>query len=340
MSTVTSHHTDQATTTAPSVAELVAPLVHALARARSPDPRRVLGRQRHRPAGRPGPPARCTSVPPMRIRRIMWSPNELGLARAYVAGDLDVDGDLYRLIEVLRDSTPEDMRFGSSAAPAAARAARKLGLHRPAAAAAARGGPAEGLAPLAAARRRGHRAPLRRRQRLLPARAGPGDDVLVRPLRRADDGPRRRPGGQARADLPQARARRPPRRADARRRVRLGLDGHPRRHPPRRVRRRHHDQRGPGGAGPRAGRRRRRRRPGRDPAAGLPAARRRAVRRHLVGRHVRARRREAAGPLLRGPPRRAARRRAGCSTTPSARPAAPSSGGRRSSGATCSPTAS
>jgi len=29
------------------------------------------------------------------LRRLVWAPGELGLARAYVAGDLDVDGDLY-----------------------------------------------------------------------------------------------------------------------------------------------------------------------------------------------------------------------------------------------------
>ena len=29
------------------------------------------------------------------VRRLMWQPNELGLARAYVAGELDVEGDLY-----------------------------------------------------------------------------------------------------------------------------------------------------------------------------------------------------------------------------------------------------
>jgi cyclopropane-fatty-acyl-phospholipid synthase len=28
------------------------------------------------------------------LRRLLWNPNELGLARAYVSGDLDVDGDL------------------------------------------------------------------------------------------------------------------------------------------------------------------------------------------------------------------------------------------------------
>ncbi len=28
------------------------------------------------------------------LRRLLWAPGELGLARAYVTGDIDVDGDL------------------------------------------------------------------------------------------------------------------------------------------------------------------------------------------------------------------------------------------------------
>jgi cyclopropane-fatty-acyl-phospholipid synthase len=32
---------------------------------------------------------------PQAIRRLVWAPDEVGLARAYVAGELDVDGDLY-----------------------------------------------------------------------------------------------------------------------------------------------------------------------------------------------------------------------------------------------------
>lgn len=32
---------------------------------------------------------------PRAIRRLLWQPNELGLGRAYVAGELDIDGDLY-----------------------------------------------------------------------------------------------------------------------------------------------------------------------------------------------------------------------------------------------------
>jgi cyclopropane-fatty-acyl-phospholipid synthase len=32
------------------------------------------------------------------LRRLMWSPDELGLGRAYVSGDLDVEGDLYEAL--------------------------------------------------------------------------------------------------------------------------------------------------------------------------------------------------------------------------------------------------
>ncbi|GAA2706583.1 SAM-dependent methyltransferase [Actinoplanes palleronii] len=32
------------------------------------------------------------------LRRLMWQPNQLGLARAYVAGELDVEGDLYDVL--------------------------------------------------------------------------------------------------------------------------------------------------------------------------------------------------------------------------------------------------
>ncbi|MFC4494220.1 class I SAM-dependent methyltransferase [Streptomyces ovatisporus] len=35
------------------------------------------------------------------LRRILWSPGELGLARAWVAGELDVDGELYDLLSGL-----------------------------------------------------------------------------------------------------------------------------------------------------------------------------------------------------------------------------------------------
>src|SRR5690242_13723541 len=35
------------------------------------------------------------------LRRIVWAPGELGLGRAYVVGDIEVEGDLYEVIELL-----------------------------------------------------------------------------------------------------------------------------------------------------------------------------------------------------------------------------------------------
>lgn len=35
------------------------------------------------------------------LRRMMWRPGELGLARAWVAGDLDIEGDLYEALDLM-----------------------------------------------------------------------------------------------------------------------------------------------------------------------------------------------------------------------------------------------
>lgn len=64
------------------------------------------------------------------IRRLLWSPGQLGLARAYVAGDLDVDGDVFTVLQTLRDAAPRDLRFGLKAVPAIVRAAWRLGVAR------------------------------------------------------------------------------------------------------------------------------------------------------------------------------------------------------------------
>jgi cyclopropane-fatty-acyl-phospholipid synthase len=39
---------------------------------------------------------------PRALRRLLWSPNEIGLARAFVAGELDVDGDLFAGLRAIR----------------------------------------------------------------------------------------------------------------------------------------------------------------------------------------------------------------------------------------------
>ncbi|MCW8219195.1 SAM-dependent methyltransferase, partial [Streptomyces griseolus] len=35
------------------------------------------------------------------LRRLLWKPGELGLARAWVAGEIDLEGDLYELLDAL-----------------------------------------------------------------------------------------------------------------------------------------------------------------------------------------------------------------------------------------------
>jgi cyclopropane-fatty-acyl-phospholipid synthase len=44
-------------------------------------------------AGPPDGPALVLRSP-LALRRLLWHPGELGLAQAYITGDLDVDGDL------------------------------------------------------------------------------------------------------------------------------------------------------------------------------------------------------------------------------------------------------
>ncbi len=42
---------------------------------------------------------------PMALRRLLWSPNELGLADAFVTGALDIEGDLTEVMRLMRELT-------------------------------------------------------------------------------------------------------------------------------------------------------------------------------------------------------------------------------------------
>ncbi|MGI8662672.1 MAG: class I SAM-dependent methyltransferase [Acidimicrobiales bacterium] len=57
-------------------------------------------------AGPPDAPATLVMRTPDAVRRIVTAPGELGLARAYVAGDLDLEGDVFALLS-LRDRLPD-----------------------------------------------------------------------------------------------------------------------------------------------------------------------------------------------------------------------------------------
>lgn len=53
-------------------------------------------------AGPPGAPALVVRNR-RALRRLLWKPGELGLARAWVAGDLDVEGDLYQALDAMAE---------------------------------------------------------------------------------------------------------------------------------------------------------------------------------------------------------------------------------------------
>jgi cyclopropane-fatty-acyl-phospholipid synthase len=52
-------------------------------------------------------PARITVTSPRVLQRLATAPGELGFARSYVAGDMDVDGDLFLALASLRDRIPD-----------------------------------------------------------------------------------------------------------------------------------------------------------------------------------------------------------------------------------------
>ncbi|MEO8264956.1 MAG: cyclopropane-fatty-acyl-phospholipid synthase family protein [Ilumatobacteraceae bacterium] len=71
---------------------------------------------------------------PDAVRRMLWMPNELGLGRAYVSGDIDVDGDLFDVVVAFRDANPEVESAARAwrVLPAAVIAAKRVGaLGRP-----------------------------------------------------------------------------------------------------------------------------------------------------------------------------------------------------------------
>ncbi|MEO6957769.1 MAG: cyclopropane-fatty-acyl-phospholipid synthase family protein [Antricoccus sp.] len=69
------------------------------------------------------------------LRRLVWAPNELGLARGYVSGDLDFDGDLFeglRAIEhLLGDVAEPSAEVASSLRRSAVRTALRVGALGP-----------------------------------------------------------------------------------------------------------------------------------------------------------------------------------------------------------------
>ena len=141
----------------------------------------VLGRQRL-PATeeRRGAGADVPVRSPRALAHVLRAPGQLGLGRAYVAGEMEVDD----LDAVLRAARRRGRRRRSTGASSAADGSPRVARDGRCAAAAAAAAElrAAGATPLARARRARGAPPLRRLERVL--RAGPRrvDDVLVRDL--------------------------------------------------------------------------------------------------------------------------------------------------------------
>jgi cyclopropane-fatty-acyl-phospholipid synthase len=65
---------------------------------------------------------------PKAVSRILWAPNELGIARAFVAGDLDAEGDAYETLRLLNAAGNGDFRGNLRLVRNALRAANGLGV--------------------------------------------------------------------------------------------------------------------------------------------------------------------------------------------------------------------
>ncbi len=69
---------------------------------------------------------------PDAVRRLLWSPGDLGLARAFVVGDLAFEGDIFAVLASLHAAAPPSLRTSSRLPWQALRAAQRLGaLGRP-----------------------------------------------------------------------------------------------------------------------------------------------------------------------------------------------------------------
>ncbi len=115
-----------------TVAEAVTPLVRAAVGREAPVEIRAWD------GSRTGPPNAQWAIKINNrrgLRRLLWAPNELGFARAYVSGDIEIDGDLLAGMEVLEQvSDPTrgpGVRIDTETKKALVKAALRLGVIGP-----------------------------------------------------------------------------------------------------------------------------------------------------------------------------------------------------------------
>ncbi|MFD5808359.1 SAM-dependent methyltransferase [Rhodococcus aetherivorans] len=115
-----------------TVADTVAPLVRAVLGAQAPVGIRCWDGSRSGPADAPW---RVHLVNRRGLRRLLWAPNDLGFARAYVSGDIDIEGDLLAGLDVLEQvsdpSRGPGVRIDGHTKKALVKAALRLGILGP-----------------------------------------------------------------------------------------------------------------------------------------------------------------------------------------------------------------
>lgn len=93
-----------------SAASALAPLVHAVLGDPLPVEVRFWDGSR---MGADDGPATVILRYPDALRRIMWSPNEVGFGRAFVTGDVEIEGNLIEAIRTMFTQGPQDLQIGT-----------------------------------------------------------------------------------------------------------------------------------------------------------------------------------------------------------------------------------
>lgn len=112
-----------------TVADTVAPLVRAVLGAQVPVGIECWDGSRSGPSDAPW---RVRLVNRRGLRRLLWAPNDLGFARAYVSGDIDIEGDLLAGLDVLEEvsdpSRGPGVKIDGNTKKALVKAALRLGI--------------------------------------------------------------------------------------------------------------------------------------------------------------------------------------------------------------------
>ncbi len=108
-----------------SAADVVAPLLQGLFGDRVPVRFEFWDHSALGPTDGPGT-VRVHS--PNAISRMLWAPGELGIARAFVTGELQIDGDMCRVLRELHRVVGRDLKVGLRLPVRAVRAAQRFGV--------------------------------------------------------------------------------------------------------------------------------------------------------------------------------------------------------------------